>query len=102
MEVYFKELISKEASLEKLVDDLERVVQGTDDFAKSIGVNLAEPHTEMARRLLHLRERCQRINQEIVSQAQATDRMVRTHPYPFIAVAAVLGMLAGAKLCGRD
>jgi ElaB/YqjD/DUF883 family membrane-anchored ribosome-binding protein len=102
MEVYFKALISKEASLEKLVDDLERVVQGTDDFAKSIGVNLAEPHTEMARRLLQLKERCQRLNREIIAQAQATDRLVRMHPYPFIAVAAVLGLLAGAKLCGRD
>jgi ElaB/YqjD/DUF883 family membrane-anchored ribosome-binding protein len=102
MEVYFKELISKEASLEKLVDDLERVVQGTDDFAKSIGVNLAEPHTEMAHRLLRLKERCQRINQEIVAQAQATDRLVRKHPYPFIAAATVLGMLAGAKLFERE
>ena len=37
MEVYFKELISKDSSLDKLVDDLERVVQGADDLAKSIG-----------------------------------------------------------------
>ena len=42
MEVYFKQLISKDASLDKLVDDLERVVQGADDFAKSLGDKLAE------------------------------------------------------------
>ena len=33
MEVYFKELISKDASLNKLVDDLQRVVQGVDQLA---------------------------------------------------------------------
>jgi ElaB/YqjD/DUF883 family membrane-anchored ribosome-binding protein len=96
MEVYFKELISKEASLEKLVDDLERVVQGADDFAKSIGVNLAEyPRTELAHRLRHFKENCQQINQEIIARAQATDRLVRKNPYSFIGAAVLLGIFAG-------
>jgi ElaB/YqjD/DUF883 family membrane-anchored ribosome-binding protein len=98
MEVYFKQLISKEASLEKLVDDLERVVQGADDFAKSLGVDLAEPHTDIARRLQHLKGRCQRIKLGIVAQAKATDRLVRKHPYSFVAAAVALGMLVGCNL----
>jgi ElaB/YqjD/DUF883 family membrane-anchored ribosome-binding protein len=101
MEVYFKELISKEASLEKLVEDLERVVQGADDFAKVLGKNLAEPRPEIARRLKRLRERCQHIRQQIVERAQATDRLVRRHPYSFVAGAAVLGMFVGCNLRSR-
>jgi ElaB/YqjD/DUF883 family membrane-anchored ribosome-binding protein len=101
MEVYFKQLISKEASLEKLVDDLERVVQGADDFAKSLGVDLAEPRTDIARRLQNLKARCQRIKLEIVAQAKATDRLVRKHPYSFVAVAVALGMFVGCNL-GRQ
>jgi ElaB/YqjD/DUF883 family membrane-anchored ribosome-binding protein len=101
MEVYFKELISKEASLEKLVDDLERVVQGTDDLAKSIGVNLAAPHDEIGRRLQTLKDKCQRLKLGIVAQAQATDRLVRNNPYSFMAGAAVLGLVMGARLGSR-
>jgi ElaB/YqjD/DUF883 family membrane-anchored ribosome-binding protein len=98
MEVYFKQLISKEASLEKLVEDLERVVQGADDFAKSLGVDLAEPRSDIARRLQHLKARCQRIKLEIIAQAKATDRLVRKHPYSFIAAAVALGMFLGCNL----
>jgi ElaB/YqjD/DUF883 family membrane-anchored ribosome-binding protein len=102
MELYFKELISEEASLDKLVDDLERVVQGADDLAKSIGVDLAEyPRTEIARRLYQLKESCQRINCEIVGQVQATDRLVRKHPYSFVGVALLLGVFMGARVGGR-
>jgi ElaB/YqjD/DUF883 family membrane-anchored ribosome-binding protein len=95
--VYFKELISKEASLDKLVDDLERVVQGADDLAKSLGPKLAE-RPEIAQRLNQLKERCRRINDEIVEGAQATDRFVRKNPYAFIGGAVLLGMLVGFRL----
>jgi ElaB/YqjD/DUF883 family membrane-anchored ribosome-binding protein len=100
MEVYFKELISKDSSLDKLVDDLERVVQGADDLAKSLGPKLAE-HPDLAQRVQKLREGCERINQEIVERAQATDRLVRKYPYFFMGGAVLLGMLLGAKICPR-
>lgn len=99
MELYFKELISKEASLEKLVDDLERVVQGVDNFAKAMGVEMAAPaQNDVVRRLRRLKESCQRINSEIVSKARATDRLVRKNPYIFLGGAALLGMVVGAGL----
>ena len=100
MEVYFKELISKDSSLDKLVDDLERVVQGADDLAKSLGPKLVE-HPDLAQRVQKLREGCERINQEIIERAQATDRLVRKYPYSFIGGAVLLGMLVGAKLGSR-
>lgn len=101
MEVYFKELISKEASLEKLVEDLERVVQGADNFAKTLSMSLAEPRPEVARRIEQLKARCENIKQQIVGRAQATDRLVRKHPYSFVAGAAVIGMVVGYGLRGR-
>ena len=99
MEVYFKDLISEEASLERLVDDLSRVVQGVDDLAKAIGVNLAEPsHSEVAHRLSHLKEKCQAMKLQVIEKARATDRMVRENPYPTLAIAFVVGLLAGLKI----
>jgi hypothetical protein len=68
MEVYFKQLISKDSSLDRLVDDLERVVQGADDLAKSLGSKLAE-RPELAQRVQRLRASCERINQEIIEGA---------------------------------
>jgi ElaB/YqjD/DUF883 family membrane-anchored ribosome-binding protein len=100
MEVYFKELISKDSSLDKLVDDLERVVQGADDLAKSLGPKLDE-HPDLAQRVQKLREGCERINQQIIERAQATDRLVRKYPYSFIGGAILLGMFVGAKLASR-
>jgi ElaB/YqjD/DUF883 family membrane-anchored ribosome-binding protein len=100
MEVYFKELISKDSSLDKLVDDLERVVQGADDLAKSLGTKLAE-RPDLAHRVQKLKASCERINQEIIARAQATDRLVRKYPYPFIGGAVLLGTFLGAKLSSR-
>src|SRR5689334_5389816 len=101
MEVYFKELISKDASLDKLVDDLERIVQGADDFAKSIaGTNLAD-RPEITQRVRRLKDTCERINQEIVQGAHATDRFVRKNPYYFLGGAMLLGLLVGARIATR-
>ena len=98
MELYFKELISEEASLEKLVDDRERVVQGADDFAKAIGVDLAgRAHSDVAQRLQRLKAGCEQIKSRIVSRARATDRLVRKNPYAFVAAAVLAGMVVGAK-----
>ena len=99
MEVYFKELISKENSLEKLVEDLERVVQGADDLAKSIGVSVAElPNHPVAQRLQTLKERCEGMKQRILQHAGETDRFVRKNPYPFLFMGGLLGMVVGVRL----
>lgn len=102
MEVYFKQLISEEDSLEKLVSDLERVVQGADDFAKAIGVDLSTPaRNELAQRLRRLKESCQRLKFQIAAKARATDKAVRRHPYSFVGAAVVLGFLVGIGFGGR-
>lgn len=103
MELYFKELISKDDTLEKLVDDLERIVQGADDFAEAVGVDpIQHPRHEIARRVHRLKESCQRINLEIASRARATDRRVRRNPYVFMGAAVLLGIVAGAALGSKQ
>ena len=99
MEVYFKDLISEDASLEKLVDDLSRVVQGADDFAKAIGEDVPErTRIEVAGRLNHLKARYQHLKNQAMAGAKATDKIVRTNPYASLAVTFGLGLILGARL----
>lgn len=96
MELYFKDLISTEASLEKLVDDLNIVVQGVDSLAKSVGANLPETAWgEMSQRLARLKEHCRSIKERVVSSARSTDNMLRENPYWFLGAAFLLGLMLG-------
>ena len=96
MELYYKDLISKEASLEKLVDDLMLVVQGANEIAEAAGANLAGmPAKDLASRLERLKESCFRLKAQAVSSARATDQVLRRYPYSSIGFAFALGMAAG-------
>ncbi|HLP75552.1 MAG TPA: hypothetical protein VK327_01430 [Candidatus Paceibacterota bacterium] len=97
MEVYFKDLISEDASLEKLVDDLSRVVQGADDYARTIGVNVSSQAREEVEGQLHsLKQRCQHLKQQAMAGARATDKLLRAHPYTALGIIFGLGLFAGA------
>jgi ElaB/YqjD/DUF883 family membrane-anchored ribosome-binding protein len=96
MELYFKDLISKESSLEKLVDDLALLVQGADDFAKAVAPNLSEEtREEVATRVHRLKESCQRISHQAAAGAQATDQFLKKHRYSALATIFGLGLLLG-------
>lgn len=98
MELYFKDLISEDASLEKLVDDLALVVQGADDFAKAVGMNLPEEsRKEVATRLENLKRNFQRLKGQAMASARATDKVLRENTYPFVGIALIVGLLLGAK-----
>jgi len=102
MELYYKDLISKEGSLERLVDDLMRVVQGADELAQATGIHLPEEkRRELRTRLERLKEQCARLKKQAVAGARATDQLLRQHPYSSLGVAFGCGLLAGALLCRR-
>ena len=101
MELYFKNLISEDASLEKLVDDLTLVVHGAHDFANAVGVNLSNSREEVAVGLLRLKGGCLRIREQTLAGARATDRMLRDNPYSFAGVAFALGWLLGNRVLSR-
>jgi ElaB/YqjD/DUF883 family membrane-anchored ribosome-binding protein len=102
MELYFQNLTSNEASLEKLVDDMALVVHGANDYASAMSDSLPEPKRhELQHRLQRLRENCHRLRQRALSGAQATDRMLRANPYTGFGMAFAAGLLIGAVFCRK-
>ena len=102
MELYYKDLISEEASLEKLVDDLMRVVQGADAFAQAAGLNLSDqPASEIATRLERLKASCRLVKKQARASALATDKLLRQYPYSSLGFAFGLGLLAAALISRR-
>jgi ElaB/YqjD/DUF883 family membrane-anchored ribosome-binding protein len=99
MELYFRDLISEDASLEKLVDDLMLVVQGAEEFVEAAGSTLTESHkAEIASRLQRLKEGCRRIQQQAVTTALAADKLLRQYPYSSAGFAFAAGLLVGVLL----
>ena len=99
MEVYYKDLISEDASLEKLVDDLMLIVQGADEFIQAAGANLAPEHKqEITTRLEQVKEGCRRLKQKAVSSARAVDKVMHQYPYPLAGFAFGLGLLVGVLI----
>ena len=99
MELYYKDLISKEASLEKLVDNLMLVVQGADELASAAGANLPPEHKqELTARLHKLKEGCRRVKQHAIDSALATDRVLHQYPYSALGFAFAFGILAGVLI----
>jgi len=99
MEVYYKDLISEENTLEKLVDDLMRVVQGAEEFAQAAGASLpVHTRQEITSRLAKLKESCLNIKRRTVETAQAADKTLREYPYSAIGFGFAFGLLLGALL----
>src|SRR5262245_20984131 len=96
MEVYFKNLSSEETSTEKLVEDLMLLVHDAEDLIAATGANLAAESREQLRTALErVKSRSERIKEHAVASAQATDRLIRDHPYPSLGLAFGAGLLIG-------
>jgi ElaB/YqjD/DUF883 family membrane-anchored ribosome-binding protein len=98
MELYFKDLISEERSLEKLVDNLTLIVQGADDLAEAAGANVAVPKEEITHRLARLKESCLHLKQNAIRSALAADKLLHQYPYSSIGFAFGLGLVGGIML----
>jgi ElaB/YqjD/DUF883 family membrane-anchored ribosome-binding protein len=99
MELYYRDLISEDASLEKLVDDLMLVVQGAEEFAEATGGALPKEHQEeLTSRLQKLKEGCHQIQQQARATALAVDKVIRQYPYSAAGIGFGLGLLAGILL----
>jgi ElaB/YqjD/DUF883 family membrane-anchored ribosome-binding protein len=96
MELYYKDLISKEASLDKLVDDLMLVVQGANEFAEAASARIPHSKREEIRwRLERLKAGCHQIKEQALASALATDKLLRQYPYSVVGFAFAGGLLAG-------
>ncbi len=97
MEVYYKDLISADASLEDLVDNLTRVVQGAEEFAEVAFPELdSQRRHELKTRLERLKATCQRVKTQVLAGARAADRTMRRYPYTSLGFALAGGLLVGA------
>jgi ElaB/YqjD/DUF883 family membrane-anchored ribosome-binding protein len=102
MELYYKDLISKDASLEKLADDMAMLVQGANDFAEAAGVTVAGHYKEeLSGRLQRLKAGCRRVKEQARASALATDKLMRQYPYSSIGISFSVGLLLGALLKRR-
>ena len=99
MELYYKDLISEEASLEKLVDDLMLVVQGADEFVQAAGAVVGgKEKEEITTRLQRLKESCHRIKGQAVASALAVDKVLHQYPYSSAGFAFAFGLLVGGYI----
>jgi ElaB/YqjD/DUF883 family membrane-anchored ribosome-binding protein len=102
MELYYKDLISEDASLEKLVDKMTLVVQGADEFAEVAGNEVeGEQKEQLMSRLERLKAACQRVKEQAFVGARAADKTMRQYPYSSIGLAFSCGLLAGALASKR-
>src|SRR5262249_31162625 len=96
MELYYKDLISKESSLEKLVDDLMLVVQGADELAQATGGQLSkQDKDEITSQLQQLKASYRRLRQHAIAGALTADKLMRRYPYSTAGFAFAFGLLAG-------
>ncbi len=103
MELYYKDLISKEASLETLVDDLMLAVQGADQLVAAAGSALdPQQRQEILTRLERLKQTCAQMRNQAVATARATDKMVRQFPYSALGLAFAAGVLTAALFLRRN
>ena len=103
MELYYKDLISEEASLEKLVDDLMLVVQGADELVEAVGGKVEQGQLQdIASRLAWLKRGCRNLQASAHRSALTADRLLREYPYSAAGFALGLGIIAGLLLGRKE
>jgi len=93
-----------EVTMRKLVQDFKVVVQDAESLAKATAGDLGEKAREARNRLAASLESAKvnfhKIEEKAIAGAQATDKVIREHPYESIGVAFGIGLLVGV-LVGR-
>lgn len=88
-----------ELNTDKLVTDLKRIVNDSEELLHATKDVAGEKAHEMRERLTEAMESakrtCQRMEEKAIEGAKAADRTIREHPYQSIGVAFGLGLLIG-------
>lgn len=88
-----------EASTEKLLRDLKAVVQDGEELLRAGARGLSERGTAARERLAAAievaKDTQQKLQEQVLSSAKATDRVIREHPYQSVGVAFGIGVLLG-------
>src|SRR5579859_4488388 len=88
-----------EASTEKLLQDLKAVVHDGEELLRAGAHDLGErgmaARERLAAALEVAKQTRQKLQERAVVGAQATDRLIREHPYQSVGLAFGVGMLLG-------
>ena len=99
VEVYFENLTGDNASLDQLAEDVSVLLQDAETLVQATGTNLSkESKAELESALARMKARGERIRQQALSGARATDRVIRKYPYQSLGVVFGLGLVVGALL----
>ncbi len=99
MEVYFENLTAENASLNQLAEDVSVLLQDAETLVQASGGNLSPASkAELASALARMKAHGERIKQQALRGARATDRVIRQYPYQSMGVALGLGVLLGVIL----
>lgn len=89
---------------QRLVSDLKLVMRDAEDLLKAtageVGDKVQEIRGRLTAALESARATCERLQDKTVEVAQATDQVIREHPYQSIGIAFGAGLLIGV-LAGR-
>lgn len=99
MEVYFGNLTAKNAPLDQLAEDVSLLVQDAEELIHASGAKLSpKSQAELENALERVKTRGERIKQQALASARATDRIIRQYPYQSLGVIFALGFLLGRFL----
>ena len=99
MEVYFENLTAKNASLDKLAEDVSLLVHDAEELVQASGAKLsARSKAELENALERVKTRGERVKRQALAGARATDRVIRQYPYQSLGVIFALGFLLGLFL----
>ena len=97
--------MTTEQANERPASDLNAVVRDAkelmDATAAQAGERVSEVRGRLAAALESARATCQRLEQQTIAAAKATDRTVREHPYESIAIALGWGLLVGVLVARK-
>lgn len=94
-----------EASTEKLLQDLKAVVRDGEELLRAGAQDLSErgmaARERLAAALEVAKQTRQKLQDRAVVGAQATDKLIREHPYQSVGLAFGIGMLLGVLVNRR-
>jgi ElaB/YqjD/DUF883 family membrane-anchored ribosome-binding protein len=99
MEVYFENLTDENASLNQLAEDVSVLLQEAETLIQASSANLSQASkAQLESALARMKARGERIKQQAIASARATDRVIRQYPYQSLGVVFGLGIVVGLLL----
>ena len=88
-----------ELNTERVITDLKRIVRDSEallhDSGEALGDKARETRVRLTETLESAKATCRRLEEKAMQGAEATDQVIRKHPYQSIGIAAAVGLLIG-------